>query len=329
MDGFDPPVWLRGGHRMTVYAWGRRRSFPRLPAAEARLFEIDAATRVLAHCHWQADRAACPTLLLLHGLEGSSEAHYMKGMASKAFARGFNVARLNQRNCGGTEHLSEGLYHSGLTSDPLAVMRELRDRDGLGPFAVAGYSLGGNLALRLAGEFGETPPIDVRAVCAVSPTLDLAACMDALERPSNRLYEWHFMYYLRRRIRTKASLYPHLYDERGIAGLWSVRTFDDRFTAPYAGYRDAADYYDKASALRLIDRVRIPTLILTAEDDPFIPVAPFRDPKVTGNPAVTLVVTKRGGHCGYIEAARDGYDGYWAERAIVDFVAGHVGVAGR
>src|SRR5512134_1359137 len=123
---------------MTLYAWGRPRQFPRLSAPEARYFDVAPDARVLAHCHWQPDREACATVLLLHGLEASSQAHYVMGMAEKAWVRGFNVVRLNQRNCGGTEHLSRGLYHSGLTADPLFVLRELADRDGLRSFAVAG-----------------------------------------------------------------------------------------------------------------------------------------------------------------------------------------------
>jgi predicted alpha/beta-fold hydrolase len=288
------------------------------------VFDISPVTHVLAHCHWQPDRTAHPTLLVLHGLEGSSDAHYMKGVAEKAFARGFNAVRLNQRNCGGTDHLSKGLYHSGLTSDPAAVLRELTVRDGLGAFVVAGYSLGGNLALRLAGEFGEAPPVNLVAVCAVSPTLDLPGCMDALERPSNRIYEWHFTYCLRRRMRLKARLFPHLYDARGLGRIWRVRAFDDRYTAPHHGYRDAADYYYRAASMRVVHQIRVPTLIVTAADDPFIPVEAFRDPNVTGNPSITAVITTHGGHCGFVEQARGGYDGYWAEQRVVDFAVRHM-----
>lgn len=319
MPDFSPPRWLRGGHRMTIYAWARPRRFPDLPAAEPRLFVIDPATRVLAHCHWQARRRACPTLVALHGLEGSSDAHYMRGIADKAFRAGFNVVRLNQRNCGGTERLSAGLYHSGLTQDPLAVLHELVDADGLTALFVAGYSLGGNVALRLAGEAGDRPPSWLTGVAAVSPTLELAACMAALERRGNRIYEWNFVQSLQRRLRRKARAYPALYDTRGLSRIWSVRAFDERYTAPHHGFANAADYYHRAASMRVVDRIRVPALVITAEDDPFIPVEPFRDPRVTGNPSIQLRVTSHGGHCGFVERAREGYDGYWAEATLVEF----------
>ena len=139
-----------GGHKQTLYAWARPRQFPRLPAPVERYFDVAPDARVLAHCHFRDERAS--TLVLLHGLEGSSTAHYMRGIADKAWAAGWDVVRLNQRNCGGTERLSRGLYHSGLTHDVSHVLHELLDRDGVPSVAVAGYSLGGNLALKFAGE---------------------------------------------------------------------------------------------------------------------------------------------------------------------------------
>jgi uncharacterized protein len=312
---------LRNGHRMTIFAWARPRRFPRLPEPVDRVFDVAPRTRLLARCHWQAAPAGRPTLLLLHGLEGSADAHYMRGIADKAWARGFNVVRLNQRNCGGTDHLAEGVYHSGLTADPIAVLRELVERDGLPSLAVVGYSLGGNLALRMAGEFGSHAPHQLKAFAAVSPTLDLAACVAALERMPNRLYQWNFVRDLKRRIRRKAALYPHLYRTDPLRGLRTVREFDDRYTAPMSGFEGAADYYHRASALRLIDRVSVPTLIITAADDPFIPVEQFRDPAVAGNPRIQVVITRHGGHCGFIAAPERGRgdDGYWAERTIVGF----------
>ena len=312
-----------GGHRQTLYAWARRRRFPHLPEAVVRYFDVTPDARVLAHCHWQASPADRPTLLLLHGLEGSSLAHYMCGISDKAWAAGWNVVRLNQRNCYNTEHLCRGLYHSGLTHDALHVIGELIERDGVGALAVAGYSLGGNLALKLAGELAERPPAALKAVCAVSPTIDLARCVDALERRANFLYQWNFVRNLKARMRRKAAVVPGVYPLEPLRDIWSVRRFDDVYTAPHHGFRDAADYYFRASALRVIDRIRVPTLILAAEDDPFVPTAPFRSPAVTGNAQIRTVVTPHGGHCAYVERAVDGYDGYWAEREIVRFVTSH------
>ena len=308
---------------MTVYAWARARALPTLPAAEERFFDVAPDSRVLAHCNWQPGRHAAPTALLLHGLEGSSTAHYMRGLADKAFARGFNVVRLNQRNCGGTEHLSRGLYHSGLTADPRAVLTELRDRDGLARFGVAGYSLGGNLAIKLAGELGAADFPEVKAVAAVSPVIELEACMQAIERRENRIYEWNFCRNLQRRMRRKARVFPGVFDLTGLWKVWSIRTFDDRYTAPHHGFDGASDYYHRASAMRIVHRVTRPAFILSAADDPFVPPDIFRTPAVAGNPHLRVVVTSHGGHCAFVEAA-NGYDGYWAERQVVEFLARHV-----
>ena len=225
---------------MTVYAWARARALSTLPPAEERFFDVAPDARVLAHCNWQSDRHAAPTALLLHGLEGSSYAHYMRGMADKALAAGFNTVRLNQRNCGGTEHLSQGLYHSGLTADPLAVLTELRDRDRLTRFGLAGYSLGGNLAMKLAGELGASGFPELKAVAAVSPVIELELCTRAIERRENRLYEWNFCRNLQARMRRKARHFPGTFDLTGLWKVWSIRTFDDRYTAPHHGFAGAS-----------------------------------------------------------------------------------------
>jgi uncharacterized protein len=308
------------GHVQTVYAWARSRTFARLPAPDARFFDVAPESRVLAHCHWQARPSDHPTLLLLHGLDGSSHAHYMGGVADKAWSAGWNVVRLNQRNCGDTEHLSRGLYHSGLTSDPLFVMRELSDTEGIRTWAVAGYSLGGNLTLKLAGELADSYPA-LKAVCAVSPTMDLAACVEALERKQNIAYEFNFVRGLKRRLRRKAALFPDDFSLAPLGRIWTVRQFDEAYTAPHHGFRDAADYYYRASAMRVVDRIRVPTLVLSAEDDPFVPPHPFREPAVTGNPCIRTVITPHGGHCAFVEHRNGDYDGYWAEREIVRFVS--------
>ncbi len=306
---------------MTLYAWARKRVLPRLPVAEPRFFDVADDARVLAHCNWQPDRLGAPTLLALHGLEGSSEAHYMRGLADKAFASGFNVIRLNQRNCGGTEHLSRGLYHSGLTADPRFVLNELIEQDRLTRFAVAGYSLGGNVTMKLAGELGASDVPEVKAFAAVSPVIDLELCMQAIERVENRIYEWNFCRNLQGRMRRKSKHFPGAFTIDGLWKLWSIRAFDNRYTAPNAGYANANEYYHRASATRIIDKVARPSLILSAADDPFVPPGIFDVPEVRNNPHITPVITPGGGHCAFVESSTsNGYDGYYAEQLVVDFL---------
>lgn len=305
---------------MTLFGWANPRNFPTLPDPVERIFEINPQTRIVAHCHWQPEPASRPTILALHGLNGSSNSHYMRGIAAKAWARGMNVVRLNQRNCGNTEHLSEGLFHSGLTEDARHVIHELSTRDGLLSIAVAGYSLGGNLALKLAGEFGDAPPPALTAVASVSPIIEIGQCTRALERPQNFVYEWNFVRELRKRMERKEEHWPGLFDLSRLKTIRSVREFDNVFTAPHFGFADADDYYYKCSAMRIVHRIGIPALIITAEDDPFVPTEPFRSPLLKANPHIELRITKHGGHCGFIARPSEEYDGYWAEAQIVRFV---------
>jgi predicted alpha/beta-fold hydrolase len=319
METFEPRASLRRGHWMTLFGWGNPRYFPRLPAPTRRLFDVADDARVVAECHWQPRPWEHPTILALHGLNGSSQAHYMRGLASKAFACGMNVVRLNQRNCGGTERLCTGLFHSGLTADAARVIHELTEVDGLRAIAVAGYSLGGNLALKLAGEYGAHPPRALTCVAAVSPIIEIEQCTRALERPENAIYEWNFVRDLKKRMRTKDRLFPGRYDLAALDAVKTVRQFDETITAPHFGFRSASDYYHRASAMRVVDRIRLPALVITAEDDPFVPPEPFRDPKVAGNPHLELHLCRHGGHCGFIGAPSGEDDGYWAEKAIVEF----------
>jgi uncharacterized protein len=305
---------------MTLYSWGNPRYFPRLPPPVRRFFDVAPGARVAADCHFQPDRWTRPTIVALHGLNGSSDAHYMRGLAAKAFERGMNVVRLNQRNCGGTEHLAEGLFHSGLTADAAHIVQELTSLDGLPAIAVAGYSLGGNLALKLAGEYGAHAPRTLIAVAAVSPIVEISDCTRALERPSNAIYQWNFVRDLKRRMRRKDAVRPGAFDLTRLSSIRTVRQFDEVYTAPYFGFRDAEDYYHRASAMRVIDRIHVPTLVIAAEDDPFVPSQPFHDPKVTGNRCIDLRVLPHGGHCGFVGVRTASDDGYWAEKEIVDFV---------
>jgi predicted alpha/beta-fold hydrolase len=305
---------------MTIAAAFWRRKYPGLPKGHARFFNLEEGTQVRGECHWQENRQTHPTLVLLHGLEGSSESAYMFGTAEKAFVSGFNVIRLNQRNCGGTEKLTPTLYHSGLSGDIAGVLLELIKQDGLPEIFAAGFSMGGNLVLKMAGEFRDAAPLELRAIVAIAPALDLAACADALAQPRNFLYNRHFVKSLKKHMRYKSSLYPDLFplEFSSFRRIRTVRDFDDVVTARFCGFQDAADYYKRSSASNLISAIKRPTLILTAQDDPFVPFRPFQNFAIQENPYITLVAPPHGGHCAFISEER-GADRFWAEARIVEF----------
>jgi predicted alpha/beta-fold hydrolase len=319
---YSPPPWLRNRHAMTLAGalWPRPalNSGGRLPAAEERLFEVEPGTRLLARCQWQARPRDCATLVAVHGLEGSSESAYMRGLAEKAFARGFNVLRVNQRTCGGTEALTPTLYCSALSGDYRAILEELLERDRLPAVFFAGYSMGGNLVLKMAGELGAAAPAELRRVCAVCPTMELAACVDAIAAPGNALYQWKFVRGLKARMRRKARLFPGRYSLKGLERVRTLREFDDSITAPHFGYGDAADYYHRASACRVVQQIAVPTLILTAQDDPVVPFRIFDGPEVRGNGQITLLAPEHGGHCAFISRSA-GWERFWAEARVVEF----------
>ncbi|HJQ25128.1 MAG TPA: alpha/beta fold hydrolase [Blastocatellia bacterium] len=317
---FVPHPALRNGHAQTLAGALLRRRFKLVTEnCEARHFEIPPGGQVLGHCSWQPDRASRPTLVLAHGMEGSTESRYMLGTAEKALEAGFNVIRMNVRNCGGTEHLTPTLYHAGLTEDLKQIINELRARDGLNEIYLAGFSLGGNMVLKLAGEYAADAPPALRGVIAVSPSIDLANCADAIERRSNLIYHFKFITSLRNRLRRKARLFPERYDASRLRGVWTIRRFDDLITAPHMGFQNVANYYERASALPFIERIRVPTLIVHAKDDPFIPFAPFERREVTTNPHVALIAPDHGGHVGFIAATGEGERRFWAEAMIVNF----------
>jgi predicted alpha/beta-fold hydrolase len=318
---FVPRRGLSGGHRQTLASFFLSRRTA-LPPAEPRYIEVEPGVQVLVHCHWQTDRQSALTIIIVHGLEGSSASTYMQGIAAKGLAAGMNVVRMNQRNCGGTEALAPTLYHSGRSQDVAAVAQNLIEQDRISRFALAGYSMGGNLVLKLAGEWGSAGPRQFRAVAAVCPAVNLAASADALHLPSNRLYELYFLWNLGRRLRTKARLFPGAFDTSRLRGIRTLREFDDRITAFYCGFTGADDYYDRSAAAHVIDRIAVPTLILNAVNDPFIRILPETRRKILDNPHITFVETEDGGHCSYLASPNSSSDGRWAESQIVSFVSG-------
>lgn len=315
---FIPHPTFTSGHAQTFAAYYWPRGFPK-HANEARIFEVEPGVQVLAHCRWQKARLSHPTMLLVHGLEGASTSVYMLGTAEKAYRAGFNVVRLNLRNCGKTEHLTPTLYHAGLTSDLRAILRELIVQDGLSHIFVIGFSMGGNMSLMLAGEESDKAPPELSGVCAVSPTIDLSSCVDAIEWRTNWLYKWSFLRSMKKRVRRKRKLFPELYDTKGLSRIRRLRDFDERYTRISGGYSSVDDYYERASSLHLIRHIKTPALMIHAQDDPFVPFHPCRDPSIAENPYVILLAPEHGGHVGFIGADTSGEDRFWMENRVVEF----------
>jgi predicted alpha/beta-fold hydrolase len=314
---FEPPAWLKNGHLQTIAGTFMRRTFA-LAHPEERLFRVDAESQIKGACNWQpGKRRDVPVIVTVHGLEGSCDSNYVRGIADKACIRGFHAIRLNQRNCGGTERLTPTLYNSGMSYDYRAVLLELI-AEGFEKIFFAGYSMGGNLATKMAGEWGASAPKELRGVAVVCPAMDLSACADALERTENYFYQRHFVKGLLERYRRKAELFPERYSKNGFGPIRTVREFDDAITGPQFGYKDAEEYYQAAGAKRVIDQVRVPLLLVTAKDDPFVPYESFLCAKVTENPRVQFVAPDNGGHCGFI-SKWPGKERHWAEERIVEF----------
>src|SRR5208282_5681304 len=330
---FRPRRWLSGGHVQTLASFFLQRKI-HLPPAEERLVEVAPGIKIRCWCRWQQreeDRRSALTLIVVHGLEGSSESQYMVGVARNGLAAGMNVVLMNQRNCGGMDHFAPTLYNSSLSGDVAAVVRNVIENDGVSRFALIGFSMGGNLVLKLAGEWGRdgNAPAQFRAVAAVCPAIDLAASADALHEPRNRIYEYYFLMQLFRRLRLKARLFPGKFDVSRLRGVSSLRMFDDRITAHYCGFAGADDYYARAAAANVVDRIAVPTLIIHSANDPFIRLTPETLRRIATNPNITYVETEDGGHCAFLGQRNPGErngdaadDGRWAEHEVVEFVAG-------
>ena len=296
-----------------------------LPSAEERLVEVAPGIKVRCWCHWVSDRkderAKTLTLIVVHGLEGSTDSQYMLGVARNGLAAGMNVVLMNQRNCGGMDYFAPTLYNSSLSADVAAVARYAIENDSVSRFALVGFSMGGNLVLKLAGEWGSQVPPQFRGVAAVCPAMDLAASADALHEPANRIYEMYFLMQLSRRMRRKAKFFPARFDVARLRGVSSLRLFDDRVTAHYCGFAGADDYYTRAAAANVVERISVPALIIHAANDPFIRMLPETRRRILKNPNITYVETADGGHCAFVGVKNGdpGNDGRWAEREVVDF----------
>ncbi len=277
--------------------------------------------RILLRASWQAEREQ-PALLVIHGLEGCDRSPNVISIAALAYRLGWHVVRMNLRGCGDSLSLCPKLYNAGMTSDLLAVFRWIASR--VSRFAVAGFSLGGNLTLLTLAKNRESLPDELAGVAAICPPLDMSACASALERPRNFLYQLQFVSSLNASYRKRQKLLPEAYETDRERGVSTVREFDDRITAFYGGYGDAEDYYRRVSPGPRLEAIDRKTLILAASDDPLIPEASMR--KWARSEAVTLQIVDGAGHVGFVGRSKaPGH--FWAADRVLGFLEDLVRIA--
>jgi hypothetical protein len=311
MPPFEP--LFRNPHLQTIlgHYWRRPGYDTRFPI-EQRLYRTEADVQVLVESQRPAGQVA-GEIVMVHGLEGSGRAVYIRSLSGAALHAGFAVHRFNLRTCGGTEHLCRTLYHAGLTGDLLSVVRELRG-EGREPVFLVGFSLGGNVVVKLAGELAERGPELLGGVCGVSAPLDLAACARRMAKPDNRMYQRRFVRRMCQRLSATGR-----FSRRDFEGLKTVSSIDDRITAPSFGFGNAENYYRTQSAIRYLDGLRVPALLIYAQDDTLVPAETFDAPEIRGNPWIECLPTGHGGHLGFLGRRPHRF---WLDSAIVEWVIG-------
>jgi len=324
-EDFVPYSWLRNPHIMTIaHTLIPRGIGMRWQRVEKLLLQVTPDTTVVAWAHFLPDHEKRPTIILLHGLEGSSESFYILGMAEKILRAGINVIRLNIRNCGGTLHLTPTLYNAGLSSDVLRVIELLVSEKKLSDLFLVGYSLGGNLVVKATAELGLRSKW-VSGTCAISPAIDLPACVDAIEKNGfNRFYELLFLASLKRKLTQKKKLFPDKFDISNLKQIRTLREFDDTYTAPDGGYENVAHYYETASSKPLVKSITTPTLLITAQDDPMVPYTSFVGLKTD---YVRILAPKHGGHAAFLQDSSKGKevvnDPFWVDNHVIAFCLAH------
>jgi uncharacterized protein len=309
MIPFDP--LFRNPHLQTIAAhlWARDGEEVRFPL-DRRLYRTEPGVEVLVQSQ-RPTGAATGGIVIVHGLEGSGKAGYVRGLSGAGLRAGFAVHRFHMRTCGGTEHLCRTLYHAGLTGDLLSVLRQLQQQENAPTFLV-GFSLGGSVVLKLAGELGEEARPLIHSVCAVSTPLDLAACARRMAQKENWIYERRFVHGMCARL-----LATGRYRTADFAGLRSVRDIDDRITAPSFGFGDAANYYRTQSALRYLEGIRVPALLIQAKDDPMVPLESYQSEAAHRNSQIEQCVTDHGGHLGFLGRKPHRF---WLDEAIIEWI---------
>ena len=322
---FRPAWWVPGPHAQTL--WGKfARRAPPLPTRVERWSTPDGD--FVDVLRLDPSSSGSPRLFLLHGLEGTVRSHYVGGLLRVAHARGWGADMLIFRGCGEEPNQAPRFYHSGETGDlTFAVDRVLAD-DPRADLVICGVSLGGNVLLKWLGERADTVPERVRAAAAISVPFDLERGSRHISRGFSRIYERHFLRTLRRKAEAKLRRYPKLFDPIALGRASTLYEFDDVVTGPVHGFRDAHDYYTRSSSLHFLARIRRPTLLLSARDDPFLPPAVLDDVAEIArkNSCLTVEFTVGGGHVGFVHGS-PWRTLYYAEQRAGEFLSSHVAVS--
>lgn len=314
---YRPAWWLPGGHAQTI--WGRfARTRPELPLARECLVAPDGDN---IEVHILEAPADAPRVLMLHGLEGTIRSHYIGGVMESARARGWGVVLMMHRGCGEAPNTARRFYHSGETSDLDFVFRQFSRRHAGSRWLLAGVSLGGNVLLKWLGERADDVDTTIAAAAAISVPFDLEAGARHISEGFARVYDRRFLKTLRLKAIEKLHRYPDLFDRVRLERARNIFEFDDAVTAPVHGFHSAVDYYSRSSSLAFLGRIRVPTFLLSARDDPFLPPAVLDKVKeaVAANSRIELEITTRGGHVGFVEGTLPWKARYYAEARAFRF----------
>ncbi len=328
---FEPAGWRSNAHFQTIWPNRIQRdpAGPELARGSTREVvesEDGDKLQLFWSCHEPDDDR--PVLIVLHGLTGCADAENVLATAQKGFEAGFDVVRVDLRNSQ-SDMPSTGVGHAGRSEDLRAVVRHVRERRPDADVTAIGFSLGGNIALKAAGEYGDDPPAELRAVATISVPIDLSdACRKIDGRRSNWIYRDYFLRRLGQRYRRARELHPHLFHYVDVDRIRGIREWDNAIVAPLGGFENAEDYYAKNSSLKVLHRIRLPALLVHAQDDPFIPIDPFLLPAVRDNDWLRVLAPRNGGHVGFYadSTTNDEPDRYWAENRALSFCAAAVGL---
>lgn len=311
---YQPPFPFTNGHLQTLFPTLLRK----LPPTSPQRQRIDTPDGDFLDIDWHLSGKAHGerVVIVSHGLEGNSRKKYPLGMARHLNSLGWDVVCLNFRGCSGEPNRLPRFYHSGVTDDLHTVLCHALATGGYRKAALIGFSMGGNQTLKYLGEDPAKVPAEVAAAVAFSVPCDLASSSRRLERFDNRLYMQYFMKGLREKVKIKAEMFPELLNTEGLAGMRTFIPFDDKYTAPIHGFRDAMDYYTRCASLQFLDAIKVPTLLVQAADDPFLPESCYPLVVAESSAYLHLEIPRYGGHVGFMQPG----EVYWSEERAAQFL---------